>query len=122
LLQLQLFLIVERMATMASASASPPSQFTPLVGVLDMQDSQKKSISSLCKVVREQRSVRAAARATLSLTSDLLQAHALYSNRMNAPDFGDNSLAVDEAMMLDVEFLDWFFSKVSAVRVEQNYR
>ena len=41
---------------------------------------------------------------------------------MNAPDAGDNSLAIDERMLLDVELLDWFFSKVSSVIIEHNYR
>ena len=67
-------------------------------------------------------SIEEAATAALALTSDLLQAHSLYSARMNAPDAGDNSLAVDEKMLLDVELLDWFFSKVSSVVIERNYR
>ena len=67
-------------------------------------------------------SIEEAAAATLALTSDLVQAHSLYSARMNAPDAGDNSLAIDERMLLDVELLDWFFSKVSSVVIEHNYR
>ncbi len=106
----------------SSAAASP---FSPVVGVMDMQDDQKRSIAALCDSIRRQQQqqqglnrAEVTRRATLAVTADLLQAHGLYSSRMNAPDYKDNSLAIDEQMMLDVEFLDWFFSRVAKVRVE----
>ena len=85
---------------------------------------QPKSIfkCAFCHVDTHCSSIEEAAAAALALTSDLVQAHSLYSARMNAPDAGDNSLAIDERMLLDVELLDWFFSKVSSVVIEHNYR
>ena len=76
----------------------------------------------LCRCAYYCSSIEEAATAALALTSDLVQAHSLYSARINAPDAGDNSLAIDERMLLDVELLDWFFSKVSSVIIEHNYR
>ena len=40
-----------------AAAAAQSTSFAPLVGVLDMQESQKAGLSSLCKIVRAQRSV-----------------------------------------------------------------
>ena len=50
----------EEMAAAARPSAAAQStSFAPLVGVLDMQESQKAGLSSLCKIVRAQRYVLA---------------------------------------------------------------